>query len=91
MRTLSLVFAPLNQFNLFEALLLPASMEIHKIECLTCRRELEKGTNVIEVHEGIIGKLGFVALGMQLLFCDFGCLRNYLDGSKGDVLKRRIP
>ena len=47
--------------------------------------------NVLEVQEGIIGKLGFVALGEKLLFCNFECLRNYLDGSKGHVLKRRIP
>lgn len=67
------------------------AMEIKKIECCTCRRELEEGMNVLEVQEGIIGKLGFVALGEKLLFCDFQCLRNYLDGSKGYVLKRRIP
>lgn len=66
-------------------------METHKIECRTCRREFEEGTNVLEVQEGIIGKLGFVSLGEKLLFCNFECLRNYLDGSKGHVLKRRIP
>ncbi len=27
--------------------------------------------NVLEVQEGIIGKLGFVALGEKLLFCNF--------------------
>ncbi len=66
-------------------------MEVRNIECRTCRREPEEGLNVLEVQEGIIGKLGFVALGERLLFCDFQCLRNYLDGSKGHVLKRRIP
>ena len=66
-------------------------MEIHKIECRNCQRELEAGVNVLEVQEGIIGKLGFVALGKNLLFCNFPCLRNYLDGSKGHLLKRRIP
>ena len=66
-------------------------MEIKNTECRTCRHELEEGTNVLEVQEGIIGKLGFVALGEKLLFCNFECLRNYLDGSKGHVLKRRIP
>ena len=66
-------------------------METHKIECRTCRREFEEGMNVLEIQEGIIGKLGFVALGEKLLFCNFECLRNYLDGSKGQVLKRRIP
>ncbi len=66
-------------------------MEPHTIECQTCRRKLEEGLNVLEVHEGIIGKLGFVALGERLLFCDFECLRNYLDGSKGHIFKRRIP
>ena len=67
------------------------AMEIKKIECRTCRRGLGEGVNVLEVQEGIIGKLGFVALGEKLLFCDFRCLRNYLDGSKRHVLKRRIP
>ncbi len=66
-------------------------MEPHKIECRTCCRELEEGMNVLEIQEGIIGKLGFVALGEKFLFCKFECLRNYLDGSKGHVLKRRIP
>ena len=66
-------------------------MDAQKSECRTCRRELEEGMNVLEVREGIIGKLGFVALGEKLLFCNFACLRNYLDGSKGHVLKRRIP
>ena len=66
-------------------------MEIKNIECRACRRELEEGTNVLEVQESIIGKLGFVALGEKLLFCNFACLRNYLDGSKGHVMKRRIP
>lgn len=31
-------------------------------------RELGGGTNVLEVQEGIIGKLGFVDLGEKLLF-----------------------
>ncbi len=53
-------------------------MEFHKTECRTCRRELEEGTNVLEVHEGIIGKLGFVTLGEKLLFCNFDCLRGDL-------------
>ncbi|MCH9033077.1 MAG: hypothetical protein IID42_01065 [Planctomycetes bacterium] len=66
-------------------------MEINKIECRTCRRELEAGANVLEVREGIIGNLGFVALGEELLFCNFACLRDYLDSSKGHFLKRRIP
>ncbi len=66
-------------------------MEVRNIECRTCRRILGEGTNVLEVQEGIIGKLGFVALGEKLLFCNFQCLRNYLDGSKGHVLNRRIP
>ncbi len=66
-------------------------MEIRNTECHACRRELEEGTNVLEVQEGIIGKLGFVSLGEKLLFCNFECLRNYLDGSRGHVLKRRIP
>ncbi len=44
-------------------------MEVKNIECRTCRRELEEGVNVLEVQEGIIGKLGFVALGEKLLFC----------------------
>lgn len=66
-------------------------MELHKIECRTCRRKLEEGTDVLEVQEGIIGKLGFVDLGEKLLFCDFDCLRGYLNGAKGYVLKRRIP
>ena len=66
-------------------------MEIKNIECRACRRELEEGTNVLEVQESIIGKLGLVALGEKLLFCNFACLRNYLDGSKGHVMKRRIP
>ncbi len=38
-------------------------MEVQNIDCRTCRRELEEGTNVLEVQEGIIGKLGFVSLG----------------------------
>ena len=67
------------------------AMEIRKIECRTCRCQLEEGTNVLEVQEGIIGKLGFIALGGKLLFCNFECLRNYLNGSNGQVLKRRIP
>ena len=66
-------------------------METRTIECRSCRREFEEGTNVLKVQEGIIGKLGFVALGEKLLFCNFECLRNCLDGSKGNVLKRRIP
>ena len=66
-------------------------MEKHEIGCRTCRRELEEATNVLEIQEGIIGKLGFVALGERLLFCNFECLRSYLDGSKGHVMKRRIP
>ena len=66
-------------------------METPTIGCRACRRELEEGLNVLEVQEGIIGKLGFVALGEKLLFCNFQCLRSYLDGSKGHVLKRRIP
>lgn len=69
----------------------PASMEAYKTECRACRRELKEGMNVLEVQEGIIGKLGFVALGERLLFCNFECRRNYLNGSKGHVLKRRIP
>ena len=36
-------------------------MEIKNIECHTCRCKLEEGTNVLDVQEGIIGKLGFVA------------------------------
>ncbi len=80
-----------NQLNILEAPRLPAVMETPTIECCTCRRELEEGMNVLEVQEGIIGKLGFVALGEKLLFCNFECLRDYLDGSKGHVLKRRIP
>ena len=67
------------------------AMESHKTECCTCRRELEEGMNVLEVQEGIVGRLGFVALGEKLLFCNFECLRNYLDGSKGHILNRRIP
>ncbi len=65
-------------------------MEVHKIECRTCRRPIEEGMNVLEVQEGIIGKLAFVALGEKLSHCNFDCLRNYLDSSKGHVLKRRI-
>lgn len=66
-------------------------MELKNIECRTCRGELEEGMNVVELQEGIIGKLGFVSFGEKLLFSSFECLRNYLDGSKGHVLKRRIP
>ena len=66
-------------------------MDVQDIECRTCRRGLEEGTDVLEVQEGIIGKLGFVDLSEKLLFCDFDCLRGYLNGSKGHVLKRRIP
>jgi hypothetical protein len=80
-----------NQFNILERSLLLAGMEIKNIECRTCRRELEEGMNVLNIQEGIIGKLGFVALGEKLLFCNFECLRNNLDGSKGHILKRLIP
>ncbi len=80
-----------NQFNFLQPPAPSRAMETHKIECRTCRRGLEEGTNVLEVQEGIIGKLGFVSLGKKLLFCNFECLRDYLDGSKGHVLKRRIP
>ncbi|MCH8912337.1 MAG: hypothetical protein IIA33_02095 [Planctomycetes bacterium] len=80
-----------NQCNILQSLPLPMTMELKNIECRTCRRDLEEGMNVLEVQEGIIGKLGFVALGEKLLFCNFACLRNYLDGSKGYVLRRRIP
>ncbi len=66
-------------------------METPTIGCRTCRRGLSEGTNVLEVQEGIIGKLGFVSLGEKLLLCNFTCLRDYLNGSKGHVLKRRIP
>ena len=67
------------------------AMEIKNIECVTCRRELGEGTHVLEVQEGIIGKLSFVSLGGKLLFCDLMCLRDYLNDSKGHVMKRRIP
>ncbi len=80
-----------NQFNPYESGPPPALMEGHRIDCRTCRRALDEGTNVLEVQEGIVGRLGFVALGEKLLFCDFACLRNYLNGSSGHVLKRRIP
>lgn len=81
----------INQFKPLQRRLLPLAMGPHKIDCQTCRRNFEEGTNVLEVQEGIVGRLGFVALGEKLLFCNFECLRNHLDGSKGHVLKRRIP
>ena len=72
-----------NQFIILQRSPLPAAMEGKNIECCACRRGFEEGANVLEVQEGIIGKLGFVALGERLLLCDFECLRNYLDDSKG--------
>ncbi len=66
-------------------------MEMKRIDCRACLRKLEEGMNVLDVQEGVIGKLGFVGLGERLLFCNFECLRNYLDGSRGHILKRRIP
>ena len=61
------------------------------VECRTCRRQLEEGVDVVEVQDGIIGAVGFVALDEKILLCSFVCVRNYLDGSKEHVLKRRIP
>ena len=66
-----------NQFNLLGPLHLCPWMAVNQFECRTCRRGLEEGRNVLEVQEGIIGKLGFVALGEKLLFCNFECLRHY--------------
>lgn len=66
-------------------------MDDRNIDCRMCRRRFEEGADVLEVQEGVIGKLGFVDLGEKLLFCNFDCLRGYLNGSKGRVLKRRVP
>ena len=45
---------------------------------------------MLEVQEGIIGKLGLAALVEKVLFYNLGYLQNYLNGSKARVLKSRV-
>lgn len=59
--------------------------------CATCRKELKQGMDVLQLQEGILGIMGFVALDEPKLFCDVACLKGHFNGSKGYVLPQRIP
>ena len=59
------------------------------MRCASCQKDLEEGTDVIGVREGVIGNRDFVPLEESLLLCSKECLRNYFSNSKGYV--ERIP
>ena len=59
------------------------------MRCASCQKDLEEGTDVLGVQEGIIGSRGFVPLEEPLLLCSKECLRNYFADAKGNV--ERVP
>jgi hypothetical protein len=66
-------------------------MEIKKT-CTNCIRELDIGTEVLRVDEGVIGtKNSFVPLENTLLFCCDRCLRDYFDIGDLPSVPRRFP
>jgi hypothetical protein len=60
--------------------------------CSNCRRELDVGTEVLRVEQGVIGtRSNFVPLGDEKLFCCEKCLRDYYDLDDLPSLPRRFP
>ena len=63
-----------------------------KKTCANCIRDLDVGTDVLRVDEGVIGtKCGFVPLENGLLFCCDRCLRDYFDMGDLPSVPPRIP
>lgn len=46
------------------------------MNCTNCRKELDVGTDVLTVQEGVVGTRGIVPLADPLLFCSEACLRS---------------
>lgn len=53
------------------------------MKCATCRRELNEGSDVFQVEEGIVGLSGFVPLDDAVVFCSVECLKEYFKASRG--------
>lgn len=78
---------PTNQFILYQH---PVRF-VHQMKCAHCNRELDLGTDVIGIQEGVIGPRGFVQLEDMQLFCSEQCAKDYIDPVDITKLPRRIP
>ena len=65
-------------------------METSKI-CANCIRELDIGTDVLRVEEGVIGTKGFIPLENTLYFCCERCLKDYFDTADLPNMPGRFP
>jgi hypothetical protein len=59
--------------------------------CANCVRELDMGTDVLKVDEGVIGPKGFIPLENALFFCCERCLRDYFDIGDLPSIPGRFP
>ena len=66
-------------------------MEVIKMHCEECTRELTLGVNALAAQEGVIGPNGFVDLEDPIYFCAEECLREYFNDVEKPSLPRRIP
>ena len=62
------------------------------MNCLTCKRELKEGMDVLKLEEGIVSVSGVVAIEDPKHFCSIECLKRFFT-PEFDYYKlpRRIP
>ena len=67
--------------------------EEKKLECASCRKEIDFGRDIIAVERGVNGPRGFVPLGETLFFCREMCVSEYFDNNDSNrpKIKPRIP
>ena len=67
-------------------------MKKQNFKCATCRKNLEEGMDLLELHEAIVGMHSIVPLNSPYYFCSIECLKGYFNGAKETVyMKRKVP
>ena len=56
--------------------------ENEKMTCVSCRRDIDLGNDVLSLERGVVGPRGFVPLGDIRLFCSESCAEEYFDGDE---------
>jgi len=66
-------------------------MENEKKKCANCTKDIDIGSDIIRVEEGVSGLKGFIPLENTMLFCCEKCLMDYFDMSNLPSLPGRVP
>lgn len=66
-------------------------MENDKKKCANCTKDINIGSDIIRVEEGVSGLKGFIPLEKTMLFCCEKCLTDYFDMSNLPSIPRRVP